>query len=336
MKIAMLAPAGALAASMVRRLQEDGHHVQAVHYWPGPARGDKNGFSNGQAARIREALRGARAVLHLGWADTDAEALPSHVRRCLLPLSYLLTAADTASKIERVVVLSPASLYGEGSYACPANGTVTPQWRQEEDLRAHRWEHCCPVCGEQLLPQPTAECHPAAPLAGSGLLVYAQERLAAGWALERRIPVVALRYFELYGAELNGPVGRLMARATEGRPVEVSEDGGQTRDFIHVEDVARSVPLALRAPCHELLLLNVASGLQTSVLDFLACLERALDRPLRVRCSGNFNRSDARHLYAQTSQISRLGYHPPLSLREGLEQFVGTLLETGAKLSGRK
>lgn len=338
MKVAMLAPAGALAASVMRCLQENGHHVQAVHYWPGSARGEKNGFSNGQAIRIREALRGARVVLHLAWADTETEPLPPHVRRCLLPLSYLLSAAcELPSKIERVVVVSPAILYGEGSYTCPVNGTVTPQWRREEDLRAHRWEHCCPVCGEQLLPAPTAETHPAAPLSGSGALVYAQERLVTSWALERRIPVVALRYFEAYGAEPKGALGRWFTRAAEGRPLDVTEDGRQTRDFIHVDDVARAVPLAVRAPGSESLVLNVASGIQTSVLELLACLEQALDKPLRVRCSASFIRSEARHLYAQTSEISRLGYRPPISLREGLEQSLGTWLEAGPKLSqGRK
>lgn len=334
----MLAPAGALAASVIRRLHQDGHHVQAVEYWPGRGRGEKNGFSNGQAIRIREALRGARAVLHLGWADADAEPLPLQVRRCLVPLSYLLSAAcEAPNKIERVVVVSPASLYGEGSYTCPVNGTVTPQWRREEDLQAHRWEHDCPVCGEQLLPEPTAETHPAAPLSGSGALVYAQERLVTSWALERRIPVVALRYFEMYGGEPNGAADQWVVRAAEGRPLEVSEDGGQTRDYIHLEDVARAVPLALRTPPSELLVLNVASALATSALEFLACLERALDRPLRVRCPGSFTRSEARHLYARTAEIARLGFRPPISLREGLEQYLETLLEAGHKTAqGRK
>lgn len=332
MKIAMLAPAGALASIVVRRLEGVGHSVHVVKCWARPARREKLGLSNGQASRIREALHGARAVLHLSWTDADTESLPLCVRRHLLPLSYLLAAAgESPGKIERAVVVSPASLYGEGSYTCPANGTVTPQWRREEDLRAGRWEHNCPVCGEQLLPAPTAETHPAAPLSGSGALIYAQERLVSCWALERRIPVVALRYFEMYGEVKTDPLGRMVASAAEGQLLEVTEDGAQTRDYIHLEDVARAVPLALETPCCDSLVLNVASGLQTSLLEFLACLEQAMDKPLRIRCSGSFNRSEARHLFAQTSALARLGYRPATGLREGLERCLATLPEAGLK-----
>ncbi len=338
MKMAMLAPAGALAAGVVRRLEEDGHNVQAIQCGPRSARGETNGFSNGRANRIREALRGARAVLHLAWADAETEPLPLRVRRCLLPLGYLLSAAGEApSKIERIVVVSPAILYGEGSYICPVNGTMTPQWRREKDLRARRWEHPCPVCGEPLLPAATAETHPAAPLSRSGALVYAQERLVTAWALERRIPLVALRYFEIYGGETADPVGQLVSRAVEGLPLEVREDGGQTRDYVHLNDVIRAVPLALRTPCREPLVLNVASGTPTSTMEFLTYLERALGKPLRIRCPGSFLRSEARHLYAQTTELARLGCRPPISLREGLEQYVETLFEGGPKISqGRK
>ncbi len=206
MRILLSGPQGALRGAVAQRLEEEGHAVQVVNGVAGNpprGRGRPNGLSNGEAAGVREALRRTRAAIHLTHGSAgSAEPLPQQVRRALLPLADLLSLAGEApSRIERLVVVSPGSVYGEGSYCCPVNGPVHPQWRKKEDLRARRWEHSCPVCGEQLTPEPTAETHPVAPLSDSGVLAYVQERLVMGWALERRIPAVALRYFELYGGE---------------------------------------------------------------------------------------------------------------------------------------
>lgn len=334
MKIALLASQGVLAESIWRSLKTEGHQVHSVLWAAGSRHLDKKGFFGSEASRIQAMLRGAHALLYLGWQPSETDGLLLRTRSHLLPLRYFLSSAASApGTIERLVIVSSAGLYGEGSYTCPVNGIVNPQWRREEDLRAGRWEHPCPVCHEQLLPVPAPEDHPPAPLSRSGALLAAQERLLTAWALERRIPVVSVRYFEIYGAHAVGAAEQLISHAVEGLPLEVTEDGRQTRDYISLEDVLRAASLALRAPCRDRLVLNVGSGVQTSTLQFLTCLERALRKPLETRCLGNFNRAEPRHLYAGTTELNRLGYHPPLSLQEGLERYLGSIREKTTKTS---
>lgn len=338
MKIALLGTADSLAAGVVRCLAGEGHSTQAVYLESGWARRDGTRFLNESASKFGKLLRWAELLLYLSRSGAGDESLELQVRRCLLPLAYMLSLAGKApSKIQRVVVASPASLYGEGNYFCAVNESVSPQWRVEEDLRAGRWEHRCPICNGQLRPTATAETHRAAPLSVAGALAYLQERLAINWALNRRVPVVALRYFDIYGLGGTGPAAQLVRRAIEGLPLEVAEDGRQTRDYVDLEDVAGAVSVAVRTPCRDSLVLNVASGTRTSTLAFLACLEKTLGKALRIRYSGAFDRDEPRHLYAEIGELIRAGYRPRIGLHQGLKQYVEKLLEKGPRTSrGRK
>lgn len=336
MRIGFSAPAGPLATRLAGRLVEDGFTLQPLVSASGVPRRRSNGDRNGRAVPRGE-LRGARALLHLACPAPGLHELSPQLHSRLLPLAFLLDQAAAAqSRMERLVVVSPATVYGEGNYHCPVNGPVARQWRREADLRARRWEHHCPVCGEQLVPAPTPEAHAAAPLSSAGALAYAQERLLAAWGREHGIPVAVLRYFEVYG-ERGDDGETAVVRAVNGLTLEIPEDGGQTRDYIHIEDVVRAIPLVLRAPCKEILVVNVGTGVATSALEFAACLERVVGRRVRLRSTGTFQRCAPRHLYAATGELARLGYHPVLDLEHGLRKCLEAVLESARKFTrGRK
>ena len=336
MKIAVSAPPGGLTAAITRRLEDEGHHVQTLP--DARPSSPANGSDVAAVKAIRRQLGRARVLLYVSRSGESGEPLPLRLRRCLAPLANLLSAAASPSgEVERVLLLSDARLYGEGSYFCPVNGNVTPGWRRLKDLRAQRWDHACPTCGETLVPAPTAESHPASPLSVPGTLAFAQERLALRWALERRTSVIALRHFDIYGNGGGGLAASVLARALAGEPVELNEDGAQTRDFVHVDDVARAVALALHLRAPDLLVLNVATGIQTSALDFVAHVERALGKPVRARVNGTYSRGEPRHLYAETAELAKLGYAPPAPLQEGLQRLVeGTAWKPSKRFQGRK
>ena len=73
-------------------------------------------------------------------------------------------ATEVRDRLEKVVVASSMSIYGEGLYRCPLEDhEVAPVRRPEAQLADRRWEHLCPSCGAELEPMPTQERKPLCP-----------------------------------------------------------------------------------------------------------------------------------------------------------------------------
>jgi dTDP-L-rhamnose 4-epimerase len=68
--------------------------------------------------------------------------------------------ANEPHQVEKIVVASSMSIYGEGAYRCPEHGEVHPQLRPEEQLARLEWEVACPACGQPVMPMPTHEDKP--------------------------------------------------------------------------------------------------------------------------------------------------------------------------------
>ena len=91
-----------------------------------------------------------------------------------------------------------------------------------------------------------------------------------------------------------GLVATILHRATGGEPVEIWGDGTAVRDYFDVRDLARAVEEVLQAPGARDATFNVSSGRGTSVLDVVALVEGALNRPVAVR-----------HLDARSVDVAR-------------------------------
>lgn len=94
------------------------------------------------------------------------------------------------------------------------------------------------------------------------------------WACEQILPDATIfRFANVYGPRARdwGPEPNVMAawqRAIrDGEPIRIDGDGSQTRDFIHVDDVARAVCLAVENPAGDGKIMDVCTGVQTSVID---------------------------------------------------------------------
>ena len=74
--------------------------------------------------------------------------------------NLLQAMLDTKVKIEKLIVASSMSIYGEGKYLCRECGEVAPAPRTAEQLKAKQWETLCPVCGRELKPLATDESKP--------------------------------------------------------------------------------------------------------------------------------------------------------------------------------
>lgn len=301
---------------------------------------------------VRRALRGVDAVVHLAAAVGVGQSM-YEVERYVgvndLGTAVLLQAL-IGNPVERLVVASSMSLYGEGLYRDPAGRLVTAE-RTREQLLHRRWDPAG-ARGEPLQPVATPETKAPALASIYALSKFDQERMCLILGEAYGIPTTALRFFNVYGPRqalsnpYTGVLAIFAARLLNGRPPLVNEDGHQRRDFVSVKDVARACRLALEVPAAAGQVLNVGSGQSASVLEVARRLATALGREeIAPEITGRYRVGDIRHCFADVSRARRiLGYAPEVSFEDGLAELGEWLegqiahdrvLEASAELSAR-
>jgi dTDP-L-rhamnose 4-epimerase len=208
-----------------------------------------------------------------------------------------------------IVLASSMVVYGEGRYRCGRHGDVRPGPRTRADLDAGRFEPPCPRCGAPLRWAPIDEDAPLDPRNVYAATKLHQEHLCAAFAREHDgVALTALRYHNVYGPRMPrdtpyAGVASIFRSAVErDEPPRVYEDGGQTRDFVHVHDVARANVAALTAAEAVTGAYNVASGSPRTVLDLAraVCAGTGLE-PVVV---GGGRLGDVRHVVASPERAA--------------------------------
>jgi dTDP-L-rhamnose 4-epimerase len=245
-----------------------------------------------------------------------------------LGTARLLEALWRRSFHGRLVLAGSMVVYGEGRYRCPDHGDVRPGPRTEADLAAGRFEPTCPVggCPHRATWATIDESAPVDPRNVYAATKLHQEHLCGLWAREAGGTAVALRYHNVYGPRMPrdtpyaGVASIFRSATAAGRAPEVYEDGGQTRDFVHVTDVAHANVLALTAPVGEpVTVCNVASGTPHTVGD----LARALSGPLEPVVTGEWRLGDVRHIVASPARAADLlGFVAEVGFEDGMADFA--------------
>jgi dTDP-L-rhamnose 4-epimerase len=301
---------------------------------------------------VRRALQGVDAVVHLAAAVGVSQSmyeLDRYVGVNDLGTAVLLQAV-IERPVERLVVASSMSLYGEGLYRDRCGREVEAE-RTREQLLRRAWE---PVDadGAPLEPAPTPERKPPALASVYALSKFDQERLCLLAGEAYGFPAVALRFFNVYGTRqsLSNPYTGVLAsfasRFLNGRPPLVNEDGRQRRDFVSVHDAVEACRLALTVPAAAGQVFNVGSGRSYTVLEVAERLAEALRREeLTAEVTQRYRVGDVRHCFADITRARQLlGYSPKVTLEEGLAELAGWLsgqivhdrvLEAGAELEAR-
>jgi dTDP-L-rhamnose 4-epimerase len=286
---------------------------------------------------LRAALDGVDAVIHLaaetgtGQSMYDIARYSSvNVQGTALLLDVL--ANDEHRSVRRVVLASSRSIYGEGAYVCAGcapERRLYPEARPAQALAAHRWEHACASCGNALVALPTKESDPARPASIYAATKLGQEDLVRITCGSLGLGYAILRLQNVYGEgqSLNNPyTGILSIFSTRVRreiELPIFEDGEETRDFVHVEDVANAFVAALtseRTPDCEI---NVGSGLATSVAEIARQLGAAFGASPQLVVTGQYRLGDIRHNRADITLLKELlDYRPRVGLAEGLQRFA--------------
>ena len=237
-----------------------------------------------------------------------------------------------AQPIERLIVASSMSVYGEGLYRTHHGALVEARERTLEQLRAHEWEVRASN-GEALIPVPTPETKCPTLPSVYAISKYHQERLCLTVGRAYGIDTVALRFFNIFGTRqaLSNPYTGVLAifasRFLNNNSPLVNEDGRQRRDFVHVRDVAQACRLALETREAAGEVFNIGSGRNYSVLEIAEQMARALGKEqIGPEIVGKCRVGDIRNCFADISRAkSVLGYQPRVSLEEGLVELAGWL-----------
>jgi dTDP-L-rhamnose 4-epimerase len=248
--------------------------------------------------------------------------------------------ANEEIDLERFVIASSMSAYGEGEYYC---GTCEegrfPPLRDVEQLEAGEWQLLCAECDGQLDAVPTTESNPLESDSIYAISKKSQEEMCLSVGRAYDIPVVALRYFNIYGSRqaLDNPYTGVCAifssRIKNDRPPLLFEDGEQTRDFIHVSDIARVNRLALEKDGAAGRAINIGTGEPTSITELAEELIRRYGKEdeLSPDVTEEFRSGDIRHCYGDASLAAEcLDFEAEVSLEEGLEELVSWGVESDA------
>jgi dTDP-L-rhamnose 4-epimerase len=242
----------------------------------------------------------------------------------------VLLEALIKSPVERLIVASSMSIYGEGLYR-RADGTVCTAERNREQLLAGNWE-LKDENGADLTPVPTPEWKAPTLPSIYALTKFDQERMCLMIGRAYNIPTVALRYFNIYGPfqalsnPYTGVLAIFAARLLNGNAPMINEDGKQMRDFVSVYDIARACRLALEVKEAAGLAFNIASGQQISIGDLASRVCHALGGRVRPEITGRYRIGDIRHCFADITLARKvLGYEPRVALEDGLLDLAGWL-----------
>lgn len=280
---------------------------------------------------MRRALQGVDVVYHFAAMVGVGQSM--YEIRNYTDVNNLGTAvlleALTRQPVERLVVASSMSIYGEGLYRTASGQVTTAAERGIEQFRSGDWEVRGPS-GDILTPIPTPESKMPWLASVYALSKYDQERLCLLVGRAYNIPTVALRLFNVYGPRqalsnpYTGVLAIFAARLLNGNPPLIYEDGRQKRDFVEVRDVARACVLALDAPGAAGRAINIGSGRSATVLEIAARMGVALGREhIQPQVTGKYRAGDIRHCFADISLARELlGYQPQVTLERGLAELA--------------
>jgi dTDP-L-rhamnose 4-epimerase len=346
MKVLVTGGAGFIGSHTVDLLIERGHEVIILDNLEPQVHGNKKPEYVNQKAKFilgdvtnvdtwKNVLKNVDAVINLAARVGVGQSMYQ-------PVSYLdvntigtakfyevlLNKPELRKKIQKIVVASSMSIYGEGAYECKNCGIVYPGLRLKKQLEKKDWEIHCPKCGEYVKSISTNEEKPTLNLSTYALSKYDQEKISLNYGFALNIPTAALRYFNVFGPRqsLNNPYTGVCAifssRIKNNNPPTIYEDGEQNRDFIYVEDVAWANVLCLEK-FDDIDSFNVCSGNPTSILRIAETLIELHDSNVKPKITEKFRVGDVRHVFGDLSKINKkLGFVTRVSLKKGFENLI--------------
>ena len=263
---------GFIGQYLARHLGDAGHEVAALDLLHPQVHADPEGAKDAfpgavvtgdvaDASAWHEtsvAVPGISAIVHLAAETGTGQSMYEVDRYHRVNVDGTRRAAEFAVRHEvPLLVMSSRAVYGEGRYECP-------------DHRPTFGHPCC----DRATPAPSREDDPHHPVSVYGETKSLAESVAAA-VCGTRVPLTIVRPQNVIGPgqslhnPYTGVLAAFLAMLREDRPLSVYGDGHQTRDFVHVDDVAALLAHAVDHPPApgEPLVLNSGTGTRTSLVE---------------------------------------------------------------------
>jgi dTDP-L-rhamnose 4-epimerase len=346
MRVLVTGGAGFIGSHLVDRFLQAGFSVRVLDSL------DRKTHPNGRPAYLSpsvEFLHGSvtdRRLLRKALEDVDVvshqaayqDYMPDfskfmHVNGVGTALLYELIVQDRLP-VKKVIVASSQAVYGEGQYECLKHGLSLPRPRSHEQLARGEWEVQCPHCGNQAAPLLLSEEH-TNPFNQYAVSKLSEEKTALGLGWLHGIPTVALRYSITQGARqslynhYSGVCRIFFSRALRALPLIIYEDGRQTRDFVHVQDVVDANMLVLENDEANFQAFNVGSGKRTTVLEYAEAVLARIGSEVDLQVSGEYRRGDNRHSVSSIGNLRQIGWKPYRDLSAIMDDFLEWIESVG-------
>ncbi len=241
----------------------------------------------------------------------------------------VLLQALLQKPVEKLLVASSMSIYGEGLYKDADGNVVQEAKRQPRTSEEQSWDPL-DAQGRPLTPFATPEWKRPDLASIYALGKYVQERTTLIMSEAYGMEGVCLRLFNVYGPgqALSNPYTGVLAifasRLLNGQQPMIFEDGEQRRDFVYVGDVARAFADALELPQAVGEVFNVGSGNDRSVTEVARELARAMGKnDIAPQIVGKSRIGDIRHCFCDgTKAADKLGFRAEKDFQEGLAELA--------------
>ncbi len=292
-KVVVVGGAGFIGSTLVDALVAEGYEVSVVDNLSYGKREQVHKkaalhvFDVNDQPRLLDVMKGALYVFHLAALPrvqfSIEQPFSTHVANGDGTLSVLISAQQAG--VKRVIYSASSSAYGD----------------------------------QPILP--LVETMRAAPKSPYGLQKYIGELYMRLWYEVYGLETVSLRYFNVYGPRLNPEgayalvIGRFLKQRMEGKPMTITGDGRQTRDFTHVRDVVKANILAAKsARVGKGEVFNIGAGKNISVLD----VAKAIGGPVTYIPA----RLEPHDTLADNSAARKiLGWTPEVTFAEGISEL---------------
>ncbi len=204
-----------------------------------------------------------------------------------------LLEACVENKVKRFILASSASVYGDSDHL------------------------------------PNSEHHRTQPMTPYAASKLASEGYVSVYAKVKGLDALSLRYFNIFGPgqHMNGGYAAVISiflnKMSRGECPHIYGDGGQTRDFVFIDNIVHANQLALeRKESFNGEAVNIGSGESISLNQLVAMLNECLNSDLKPTF-GEFKRGDVRHSCANIQKaVDLFGYSPCVKFREGLDRLI--------------
>jgi dTDP-L-rhamnose 4-epimerase len=343
--------AGFIGTHLVKRLLDLDEQVVVLDSFESQVHGDGGWpLSNdvelivgdvGDASASDRALAGVDRIVHLAAVVGVGQSMYEIERytrmNTMATATFLERMVAATERPRRLVVASSMSIYGEGEYECRDHGRVAPGPRPDSQLSERQWECRCPICGHELVPIGTAETKPLIPTSVYAIGKRDHEELSLVVGAAYGIATTALRFFNVYGPgqALSNPYTGVAAifasRLINRRSPVIFEDGRQSRDFIHVDDIVEGIVLALDSDDADGRAINLGTGRRVTIEEVAGALSAGLGLEIEPEYPEQYRAGDIRHCYADATLAQDvLGFHAGTTLEEGMADLVQWLADQHA------